>query len=167
MNINLTTGARSAAIMFNENGSVIEATPNFVTEHLSSINVPVPPQATFTLVLSKLYQGMSPVIPDARCEFSYNWNFLTNMGSAELISINNAKVNIPLFPEGIAGMLGFMSDIATPQTFNINGQMVQISRVILNVMLSSGDRKGGIMFPTPQGMVIQTTPNFSNQGNKL
>lgn len=44
----------------------------------------VPSKATFTLVLSKLIEGQSPVIKDAKCEFTYDWNFDTGIGLAHI-----------------------------------------------------------------------------------
>lgn len=161
LDINLATDAKSGAIMFNPDGSVIQATPNFVTEHISNIDLPVPPQAKFTLVLSKLYKGSAPVLPNANCVYQYKWDFVKNMGSAQLVSINGTPVNIQLNAMGSRSMLGFMSDMQ-PTSYNISGHQVTINRVILNVMLLSGERRGAIMFNN-DGSVIQTTPNFAGE----
>ncbi|MCG2610447.1 hypothetical protein LZZ90_02860 [Flavobacterium sp. SM15] len=120
----------------------------------------VPSQATFSLVLSHLYKGDKPVIANANCVFSYSWNFDTNMGLAQLVSIDNCDVNITLHPLGIQGYLDFMSDMA-PTSVVINGQRVVLNRIILNIQLATNKRSGGIMF-NENGDIIQTTDNFVN-----
>lgn len=120
--------------------------------------VQIPSQATFTAVLSKLYSGSSPVIANAKCEFSYNWDFSKNMGLAHLISIDGCVQNITLHPIGIAGMLGFMSDIP-PTPVVINGQRVVLYRIILDIYLNDGERAAAIMF-NQDGSCIETTDNW-------
>lgn len=124
----------------------------------------VPAQDTFVLILSKVYKG-TPVIKDAKCEFSYQWNFSTNMGSAKLISIDNCEVNIELHPLGIMGYLDFMSDMQ-PTSYVINGQRVVIDRVILDINLKTGERSAAIMF-NEDGSSIQTTENFQTSNAAL
>lgn len=118
----------------------------------------VPSTATFTLTLSKLLQGASPVIANAKCEFTYIWDFTKNMGLAHLISIDNCAVNITLHPLGIAGTLDFMSDIP-PTNYVINGQRVVLNRIILDINLANNARSGAIMFNN-DGSVIEATDNF-------
>lgn len=118
----------------------------------------VPPHATFTVTLSQLLAGPAPVIKDAKCTFSYTWDFKRNMGLAHLISINDSPINITLHPLGISGILGFMSDIP-PTPFQINGQTVVIYRVILDIYLSDGERAAAIMF-NKDGSVIEATANW-------
>ncbi len=121
----------------------------------------VPPHAIFTLVLSKLIKGKKPVIKDAKCEFTYNWDFETNMGLAHLISINHSSVDIKLHPLGIAGYMDFMSDMK-PTSFVINGQRVIIYRVILDIKLDDNERSAAIMF-NEDGSIIEATDNFQSE----
>src|ERR1700748_2827034 len=96
----------------------------------------VPSSATFPLLMSKLLKGASPVIADANCVFSYEWNFATNMGLAKLVSIDNCVLDITLHPLGIAGYLDFMSSLDEPLHAVINGQRVVLNRIILNISLA-------------------------------
>lgn len=122
----------------------------------------LPFKATFTLVLSKLIEGQSPVIKNAKCEFTYHWDFDTNKGLAHLVSIDNCPVNnIALYPEGMAGRLAFMSDMK-PTSFVINGQRIVIFRVILHIILKNNERMAAIMF-NEDGSCIESTDNFQNE----
>nr|WP_294937639.1 hypothetical protein [uncultured Flavobacterium sp.] len=129
----------------------------------ASVATAVPSQATFTLVLSELMKGTSPVIANAKCVFSYKWDFTTNMGLATLESIDNCVVNITMHPLGIKGYLDFMSDME-PTSYVINGQRVVLNRIILDIVLATNERSAGIMF-NQDGSVIQTTPNFDNSNS--
>ncbi len=120
----------------------------------------VPSHDTFTLTLSHLIAGDAPVIKDAKCEFTYIWDFEKNMGLAHLVSIDDCVVNITLHPLGIQGQLDFMSDIP-PTPYVINGQRVVIYRVILDINPANNDREAAIMF-NEDGSVIQSTPNFDS-----
>jgi hypothetical protein len=131
------------------------------TKKIVKTNSPngIPPSAKFTLVLSKLKKGTSPVLPNARCTFSYNWDFQKNMGLAHLISIDGSIVEITLHPLGIQGYLDFMSSMP-PTPFVINGKKVIIYRVILDINLQTGVRSAAIMFNV-NGSVIQTSALFT------
>jgi len=121
-----------------------------------------PPTATFTLVLSKLIEGQSFVIKNAKCEFTYNWDFAANEGLAYLVSINNNKIEpITLHPMGISGWLDFMSDMK-PSPFVINGQRIVIFRVILGIRMEDNERTAAIMF-NENGSCIESTDNFQNE----
>lgn len=119
----------------------------------------VPAEASFELVLSKTLRG-EPVLPNAKCEFNYHWDFEKNMGIAMLRGINDAPVNITLHPLGIEGQLDFMSDIE-PTPVNIDGKVVIIYRVILDINMDSGEREAAIMFGE-DGETIETTENFQD-----
>lgn len=119
----------------------------------------VPAEASFELVLSKTIQG-EPALPNAKCEFNYHWDFETNMGLALLRDINGAPVNITLHPLGIEGQLDFMSDIE-PTPVNIDGKVVIIYRVILDIDLETGAREAAIMFGE-HGESIEATENFQD-----
>lgn len=114
---------------------------------------------TFTLTLDKLIAGASPVIANAKCEFTYIWDWPRNMGLAHLTSINGNAVNIVLHPLGISGSLDFMSDIP-PTEFVINGQRVIIYRVILDMPMG-GEKSAAIMF-NEDGSVIQASSGFQD-----
>lgn len=120
---------------------------------------PVPEKATFEVVLSKLMKGANPVIANAHCQFSYHWDFETNMGLATLDSINHNYLNLTLNPTGLAGRLAFMSSME-PLPVVINGQRVVLNRIILNVMLNDDSKLAGIMF-NEDGSVIQVTDNWN------
>lgn len=120
----------------------------------------IPSQATFTLVLTKVLTGTSPVMANANCTFTYNWNFGTNTGSAQLDSINNCTLNTPLYAEGNEGMLDFMSDLETPLHTVINGQRVVIKRIILDIDISTNSRAAAIVF-NEDGSCIETTDNWN------
>lgn len=120
----------------------------------------VPSSATFTLVMSKLLKGASPVIANASCVFTYEWNFATNMGLAKLVSIDNCVLDITLHPLGISGYLDFMSSMEPLHTV-INGQRVVLNRIILDISLATNERSGGIMF-NEDGSVIEVTDNWGN-----
>lgn len=124
----------------------------------------VPSQDTFQVALTKAFKG-TPVINGAHCTFSYQWDFSKNMGSAVLNSINDCELNIELHPLGISGYLDFMSDIP-PTSYVINGQMVVISRVILDINLQNGQRSAAIMF-NADGSCIEATDNFQTENASL
>ena len=119
----------------------------------------VPSSATFTVTLSKLLKGQSPVIANAKCEFTYIWDFTKNTGIAHLNSIDNCIVNITLHPLGIAGYLDFMSDLQQPTSYVINGQRVVLNRIILDINLTNNERSAAIMFNN-DGSVLEATDNF-------
>ncbi len=131
-------------------------------------NTKVPAEATFKLTLNQQLEG-TPVLENPVCEFHYQWNFETNMGIAQLKSINGTPVNIKLHPLGIAGQLDFMSDMP-PTEFEVNAsddnsialENVVIYRVILDVSLSSGERSGAIMF-NKDGSSIQASAGFNKE----
>jgi hypothetical protein len=131
-------------------------------------NAKVPAEATFNLTLDKQLAG-KPVLENPVCEYQYSWNFTTNMGMAALKSINRTPVNITLHPLGIAGNLDFMSDMK-PTTFSVNASNdnsialieVVIYRVILDISLATGDRKGAIMF-NQDGSSIQASNGFAKE----
>lgn len=118
----------------------------------------VPPRATFKLKLTRLYKGSIPALLNARCRFTYIWDFEKNTGLAHLISIDHCPVNIVLHTMGVEGALDFMSDIA-PKTFDINGEEVIINKVILNIDPDTNERKAAILFHK-NGECIETTENY-------
>ncbi len=120
----------------------------------------VPSHDSFTLILNRTIKG-EPVIPNAQCDFSYQWDFQTNMGLACLDGMNGNKLNITLYPLGIGGQLAFMSDME-PVHVVINGQRVVLFRVGLQINLSSGSRSAFIMF-NEDGSSIQVTPHFEEK----
>ena len=116
-------------------------------------------------VLSKLYKGTVAVLPNAVCQFKGHWDFSTNEGLAELVSVNGTPVNIPLHPMGISGQLDFMSDMK-PTSYTIQGKTVVIFRVILDfkqgLLPPAGSVFAGIMF-NEDGSCIETTQNLNDQ----
>ncbi len=118
----------------------------------------VPEHEVFDLNVNKLFKGSELVLDEAVSTFSFHWDFENGMGIAHLIDINESMVNITLHPIGLAGRLAFMSDIP-PTPFRIGDKEVVIYRVILNIMLDSGEKSAAIMF-NDNGSVIQITPNF-------
>jgi hypothetical protein len=115
----------------------------------------IPSHDTFTVVLNQVVGGGSPVLKDAKCTYSYIWNFKKNMGLAHLQAINGTPVDITLHPLGIKGILGFMSDIP-PTPVMIDGKQVVLYRVILDIYLSDGVKAAAIMF-NEDGSCIETT----------
>lgn len=119
----------------------------------------------FSLILSEVFRGKE-VLENPSCEFSYHWDFETNMGLALLQSINGSQVNITLHPLGIHGQLDFMSDI-TSTKFLVNASNddsiamieVTIDRVILDMDAKGENPKAAIMFGI-EGETIQTSPGF-------
>ncbi|MDR2009188.1 MAG: hypothetical protein LBQ22_01740 [Bacteroidales bacterium] len=130
-----------------------------MANNLKRNQTPVPSSDTFILTLSKAYEG-TPVLPNAKCEFSYNWDFDRNMGLAYLTSINGTKVDITLHPLGILGMLGFMSNIE-PTTVEIDGKKIVIFRVIMDIYLRNNERVAAIMF-NEDGSCTETTENWDS-----
>ena len=119
----------------------------------------------FNLVLSEVIRG-NEVLEKPSCEFSYHWNFETNMGLALLQSINGTPVNITLHPLGIMNQLDFMSDIP-PTKYSVNASNddsialieVVIYRVILDMDANGENPKAAIMF-NEDGSTIQASPGF-------
>lgn len=124
----------------------------------------IPSQASFGLTLSQTIKG-TPVIENAHCEFSYQWDFEKNMGSATLVSINNCELNIVLHPLGIEGYLDFMSDMK-PTSYVINGQIVVLYRVILDINLTTGIKSAAIMF-NEDGSCIEASESFNAERANL
>jgi hypothetical protein len=135
-----------------------------MSQDAANVRIPltvVPSSATFTLVLDKLLKGAAPVIANASCLFTYEWNFATNRGLAKLVAIDNCAVDITLHPLGITGHLDFMSSMDEPYYTVINGQRVVLNRIILDISLATNERSGGIMFHE-DGSVIEVTDNWGN-----
>ncbi len=120
----------------------------------------LPQQDSFTLQLTKTING-NPVIANANCNFSYNWDFQKNMGLAHLDKINNCAIGITLHPLGISGRLAFMSDMP-PTNYVINGQQVTLFRVILDIEPATGIKSAAIMF-NKNGSPIETTANWMTE----
>lgn len=120
----------------------------------------IPNQASFQEVLSQLLKGASPVLPNALCEFRYQWNFSTNEGLARLVSIDGCPTHIALPPTGIAGKLAFMSDIP-PTPFVVGGQTVFLNRVILDIDLDSGRRSAAVIF-NQDGSCIEASATWND-----
>lgn len=120
----------------------------------------------FSLILSETLIGKT-VLENPKCEFTYHWNFETNMGIANLISINGTEVNITLHPLGIEGSLDFMSDME-PTTYGVNASNdksialidVVVYRVILDMDAKGENPKAAIMF-NRDGSTIETSAGFN------
>lgn len=135
-----------------------------ISQEEANISIPlsiVPSSATFTLVLNRLLKGNGPVIANASCVFSYEWNFATDRGLAKLVAIDNCILDITLHPLGINDHLDFMSSMDEPLHTVINGQGVILNRIILDISLATNERSGGIMFHE-DGTVIEVTNNWGN-----
>jgi hypothetical protein len=139
-----------------ESHQIIHLNTKNMSEQNQAGSNPVPPSATFELVLNKVIEGQSP-FNDANCQYTYQWDFGTNTGEARLLSINGDRVKIILHPLGIEGYLDFMSD-QPPTTYTVNGQEVVISRVILDIDLSNNARSAALMFG--DGSILGTA-NFT------
>lgn len=128
-------------------------------------NIALPSDFSLEAVLSKLYKGSVAVLPDAVCQFKGHWDFSTNEGMAELVSVDGTPVNIPLHPMGISGQLDFMSDMK-PTPYTIQGKTVTIFRVILDLkpglLPPASSAFAAIMF-NEDGSCIETTQNFDDQ----
>jgi hypothetical protein len=118
----------------------------------------VPPQATFTVVLSKLIEG-AWVIKDPKCKFSYIWDFKRGEGLAYLEAINGSAIGITLHPLGVTGILGFMSDMA-PTEVTIDGKKIILFRIILTIRLSDNVISAAIMF-NQEGDCIEATDTWN------
>ena len=122
----------------------------------------------FGLILSETLAGKT-VLENPKCEFTYHWDFETNMGLANLISINGTQVNITLHPLGIAGSLDFMSDIP-PTTYAVNASNddsvalieIVVYRVILDMDAKGENPKAAIMF-NEDGSTIETSAGFNSE----
>lgn len=119
----------------------------------------LPPSDQFELVLSKTEGTCPPVLKDAMCCFSYNWDFQKNMGLAHLLTVDGTPVNITLHPLGLQGKLAFMSDME-PTPYEVNGVDVVIYRVSLELDPTTGERFAGVMFNN-DGSCVETTQNWS------
>ncbi len=119
----------------------------------------------FDLILSEQLRG-EEVLKSPSCHFSYHWDFETNMGLAQIHSINGSPVNITLHPLGIAGALDFMSDMQ-PTRYTVSASNddsialveIVIYRVILDLDAKGQNPKAAIMF-NMDGSSIQATPGF-------
>lgn len=131
---------------------------------MSSNKANLAPTAVLNEVLSKTIAGTT-VLPDAKCEFNYHWDFEENRGIAHLLTVDGADVNIVLHPLGIEGYLDFMSDIP-PTQYKIGGKYVVIYRVILDINRETGEVGAAIMF-NHDGSTIQTTENGLNSEDHL
>lgn len=123
------------------------------TEHVS-----------FELTLSETLSGKSE-LQSPVCLFDYVWDEKTNMGIANLRSINGTPVNIVLHPLGIEGQLDFMSDME-PTAYNVDALpgpetdviTVILYRVILDV---EGDKRSAAIMLGEDGGTIITSPGFN------
>ena len=121
----------------------------------------LPPHAKFTLKLDKtIKNGTCPsVTKDVPCEFSYDYNFVTNEGLAHLLAVGGTPVNITLDAIGIYGEYAFMSDISST-TITVHGQPVVLNRICF-VLKTTGARSAMIMFDK-EGTCIQATSNWTD-----
>ncbi len=119
----------------------------------------IPATDTFDLVLDQLYRGDAAVVTPCKCTFSYTWDFSTNMGMAEIQTLDDAQVHVPLNPIGIQGYLDFMSSQG-PVTVTVDGKQVEIRLVVLHINLETGERTAAIDFNTENGSVVQMSQGF-------
>lgn len=120
-----------------------------------------------TLSLDKQLKG-EPVLKNPECEFTYHWDYATNMGIALLHTINGSAVNITLHPLGIQGQLDFMSDMM-PTQFEVNAEpgasialiQVTIYRVVLDMDEKGGNPQAAIMF-NEDGSSITCSAGFAD-----
>lgn len=117
---------------------------------------------SFETVLSNLYKGSVAVLPNAVCQFEGHWNYATNEGVAELVSVDGTSVNIALHPMGISGKLDFMSDMP-PTPYTIQGKTVVIFRVILDLKSTLQPPASAAIMFNKDGSCIETTQNFDDQ----
>lgn len=104
-------------------------------------------------------------LKEANCEFVYTWDVVRNMGQARLISIDGTEVNIPLYPIGVYGMWGFMSDMQ-PTPFSIGGQEVIVFRVILDVKHTENTKDAALML-NQNGSCLLKTANFEKAVSRV
>lgn len=123
----------------------------------------LPPQATFELVLDKELQAGGCQLESPTCEFSYNYNFSTDIGSGELVSIDGVAVNIALYPAGLANVYEFLSDLNPLPSFEIDGQEVVIYRVVMD-LYEDGSRAAVVMF-NEDGSCIEASENWRGEAS--
>lgn len=119
---------------------------------------------TLELTLSQTFRGET-VLENPVCKFHYHWDFENNTGSASLATIDGVEVEQKLFPLGIKGMLGFMSDMQ-PTLYMINDKQVSVFRIILDIDLPEMSPRAAIMF-NKDGSTIQTTDNWDASKENL
>ncbi len=115
---------------------------------------------TFSLLLDKVVSG-PPTLKEARCRFSYIWDFPRNMGHATLLSIDEVEVNLNMFPLGIEGWLDFMNTDLT-QVELLDEQNITLFRVILD--LKAPDIRKAALMIGKDGQEILATQNWSDDG---
>ncbi|KZP25529.1 hypothetical protein FIBSPDRAFT_950233 [Athelia psychrophila] len=117
----------------------------------------------YTLTLDKVISG-SPIVKQVVCDISYIWNWPRNTGSATLLTVDGVKVDLPLFPEGIEGMLAFISDKPTEVKLP-DGPTVVINRVVLELV--GGNTQKAMMMLGEPGTEITTDEILATQNWEL
>jgi hypothetical protein len=121
----------------------------------------IPSSATFTLLMSVLLKGDEPLIDNAKCLFSYEWNFTSNIGSAKLISMDDCVINILLSTSGTRDYMDFRSFLDEPFPVLINGKKVVLHNIMLDISLMTGERAGCIVF-NKDSAVIQVSSKWDD-----
>ncbi|KAF7985159.1 hypothetical protein HWV62_7734 [Athelia sp. TMB] len=112
----------------------------------------------FTLTLDKVLSG-PPDVKRLVCDFSYVWNWVTNMGTATLQSIDDVQVDYPMFPMGIAGRLAFMASVEPGTEVKLpDGSTIIIYRVLFDLI---GNNQSAAMMLGEDGNEILVTENWN------
>ncbi|KAK6335773.1 hypothetical protein TWF730_003149 [Orbilia blumenaviensis] len=123
-----------------------------------------PPTQTFNLTLTKALEGALPPYLPLNIQFSYDWNFAQNTGSATILSIgSNNTINQSMFPMGISKRLAFMARERFEVT--IDGpegsrEEVFAYRVILNMDKETAEQRTAALMLGQEGDVIVATENW-------
>jgi len=111
----------------------------------------------FNLTLDKVLSG-PPDVKKLVCDFSYVWNWVSNMGTATLLSIDGIQVDYPMFPMGIAGRLAFMASVEPGTEVKLpDGSTIIIYRVLFDLI---GKTQSAAMMLGEDGDEILVTENW-------
>jgi len=113
----------------------------------------------FTLTLDKVLRGTSDVIIKKLVgEYSYVYNWVTNMGSATLETIDGTAVNFYMFPMGIEGRLAFMARLEPGTKVTLpDGSTIIIYRALFDLI---GNEASAAFMLGEEGDEILVTQNW-------
>ncbi|EWC43755.1 hypothetical protein DRE_07373 [Drechslerella stenobrocha 248] len=128
---------------------------------LLSNAIPNPPSTdTFNLTLTKAVEGATPAFLPLNIQFSYDWDFSRNMGSATVLGIgSNNTLKYTMFPMGVSGVLAFMARDQFPVTIQASEGKEELFayRVLMNMnKVTAEDRKAAVMLGEEGNIVIAT-----------
>jgi len=131
----------------------------FLLATTSTVHAQATPHDCFTLTLNKVTEG-SPSVTSLTCQFSYTWDYDTNMGYADLQQVNDALVSVTLNPLGIMGYLDFMSDGSVNAT--VSGVELSLDAVILD-QANTTNRMAYLRFTENGAQSALATQNWSDE----